>query len=96
MSFADFENRKEPRITLTYPARIDWVDEAGRKVSEEALTADISNSGACLMTKHRLEVGKRINVNLKIEGQEGSSIAIVKWAAITETGFHIGIRFERG
>jgi hypothetical protein len=95
MPFNLEENRKEPRILIKFAATLQWLDHAGKEISDDTFTDNISNSGAGFITGHQPHVGARINVNFDIEGKFGSSVGEVRWSETAGDRFRIGVSFKR-
>jgi hypothetical protein len=94
MSFQIDDRRKERRISITFPARLCWLDHSGQEISDETFTFNISDSGVGLTTKLRPSVGKRVKVTLDVGGLLGSSSAEIKWTESRAEGFRIGVSFK--
>jgi hypothetical protein len=95
MPFGLEENRKEPRILIKFTAILHWRDSAGKEISDDTFTDNISNSGASFITGYQPDVGAVINVNFDIEGKFGSSVGEVRWSETAGDRFRIGVSFKR-
>jgi hypothetical protein len=62
-------------------------------VAESVRILDLSRSGLLLQTISRPEVGSRARLKLSIGGEPLAADVEVRRVAVTDGGFHVGVRF---
>lgn len=59
------ERRSGDRFNVSFPIRIEWKDETGKKVSSEGLTENIGPQGVLIYLPNRLPaVGSKVNLTV--------------------------------
>lgn len=84
MSEQSDSTRKAPRVTLSVPLQVTWLDSANRTITETMRTENVSKIGAFLITSRTLQVG----VVLKLESANrrfvGSEEVLAKVVSIAQ------------
>lgn len=59
------ERRKEDRLVISFPIRVDWKDANGKKLTEEGLTENIGTRGALVfLPKNLPNVGSKVDLTI--------------------------------
>jgi hypothetical protein len=59
------ERRRGDRYNVSFPIRVEWKDENGRKISEEGLTENVSPQGALIYLPRLLpSVGSKVSLTI--------------------------------
>ena len=94
------ERRRDPRCTLRL--NVSYAIQGTKKIGK-ALTTDISAGGARFVAEHRLEVGDRLELVLRLPERDEPvrCLADVRWTkpvqstdkALQSSGAEIGVQF---
>lgn len=69
------ERRRGNRYNVSFPIRVEWKDETGKKISEEGLTENVSPQGA-LIYLPRLLPSVGIKVNLTVTENANDEVTV--------------------
>lgn len=59
------ERRSGDRYSVSFPIRLEWKDENGRRITEEGLTENVSPQGALIFLPRQLpSVGSKVNLTV--------------------------------
>lgn len=75
-----FDERCEPRATLPLDAQLDW-----RGTSTSVAVANLSRSGAMLLSAHVPHIGEQVTLTLP---GEAAIAAVVRWVRDGRIGLH--------
>ena len=73
---------------------LDWVDDESDETSDQTIT-NVSLGGLAFVSQKPLEVLERVRVSIPVLNQENNLVGNVVWCEKSDSGYEIGIEFEK-
>jgi hypothetical protein len=88
------QKRKEPRIPLRLPVVIRGRDTNDAEFVENTFTENVSRSGACVITSHRVNIGTFLEIEAYGTFRNRASVTIVWIDTENPKNYKMGVKFS--
>jgi hypothetical protein len=88
------QKRKEPRIPLRLPVVIQGRDTNDVEFVEKTYTENVSRSGACVITAHRMNIGAALDFEAYGTFRNRASVTIVWIDTENPKNYKMGVKFS--
>lgn len=87
------QKRKEPRISLRVPVTIRGQDTDAVPFAENTYTDNVSRSGACVITTHRMNIGAVLDFEAFGKFSSQARVSIVWIDSDNPQNYKMGVKF---